>query len=199
MIPVLALDLATVSGWAIDGLNSVCPPRTGTFVMPQVQNRRYGRSMLSFERWLCAFIERERPQLVAYEAPLAPHEQKQQQLVMAGTQPPPPPFVPQRRPMIFTDHIIRILYGLVTITETVADALGCDYTRVTMFDARKHFTGQRTPENPKQVVWDRCRMLGWKIETLDESDAVAVWAYAKAKADRSFRLETGPLFLGAPT
>ena len=89
----------------------------------------------------------------------------------------------------------ELLIGQASMAAVVAASYGLRPVRVASSTARHHFVGHGRPKNPKRAVLERCRVLGWDVPGHDAADACAVWAWAKATHDRSFRLEAAtPLF-----
>lgn len=58
---------------------------------------------------------------------------------------------------------------------------------------RKHFLGHgRMPgQAAKEAVFGRCCKLGWKVENDNESDAAALWDFARAKLTKTSTLPRG--------
>lgn len=171
---VLALDLSKNStGWAVDG-ETVCPPKTGTWRAPSSEPGRIG---LAFQSWLFEACKTWEVELLAYEAP-----------AMGG----------RSKGFVMNAETSLVLIGLAFTVECIAAARGIPPQTAHVQSVRRHFVGQGRPDRPKEVVRERCRLLGWPVNNTDESDAAAVWAWAKAKHDPSFRLEAATPLFGRP-
>ena len=168
---VLGVDLATNTGHAFDG-ESVCPPITGTYRLVSGGENR-GLSLHEYSKWLWHLVGTAKIEFIAFEAPIfggAPsHAEK-----------------------------LMLLIGLAAVTEMVAASRGIRSKAANMQTVRKHFVGTGRPQNPKKVVAERCRLLGWVCADDNQSDACAVWAWAKANYDPSFRLEQAKPLFGRP-
>lgn len=166
---VLALDIATTTGFAVDGDGAA--PRTGTFRVRGGGNA-LGPAGFSFGQWLHNSIQAFEVEAVAFEAPL-----------MGG------------KGVVMNANTSRLLIGLAFMVETVAHGSRMQCFEATVQQVRKHFLGHGRPSNPKQATIVRCRQFGWQVRDHNAADAAALWAYAKATLDPSFRLEsTTPLF-----
>jgi hypothetical protein len=165
---VLALDLATRSGFAVDGPNT-CPPIAGTYTLASKGSAR-GLSFLRFSEWLYEMIGAHDVGLVAYEAPIFGN-------------------VPMNK------NTGTLLIGLGAMCEMMATSRNVAYFSAHIQTVRAHFVGAGRPAKPKEAVMGRCRMLGWDVPDHNAADAAAVWAYTKARFDKGFRLEAAtPLF-----
>lgn len=171
---VLGLDLSkNRTGYAVDGLHGACPPRTGVW-KPYGGGELLGRAGHEFQSWLFRMIGMWNVEMIAYEAPPAGNT--------GGD-------------IIMTFDETMMLFGMAFSVHIICEARKISPPRkVSVQTVRKHFVGHGRPPNPKKVVKQRCRALGWTPANEDESDAAAVWAWAKATLDPAFKLETGPLF-----
>jgi hypothetical protein len=152
---VLALDLATTTGWAYGEPGGI----------PVFGNLRFGSkgsrasSYREFRAWLDAnwtsSKPRMRPALIVYESPMIPS-------LMGG------------KTRIETT---KLLFGFAEHIEEWA------YDRIELREAsvgqvRSHFIGQNLKAKiAKPMVMERCHELGWMCQTTDESDACALWDY----------------------
>ena len=120
-------------------------------------------------------IDMHGPDMIAFEAPM-----------MGG------------KGITMTDDVAYVLIGLAYLTDTIAASYRLRSEKKHVATIRKHFIGQGRAQNPKAAVMERCRILGWEVENHDAADAAAVWAWAKATFDKSFRYETAtPMFARA--
>jgi Holliday junction resolvasome RuvABC endonuclease subunit len=90
----------------------------------------------------------------------------------------------------------RLLLGLAFEIEFLAVAKGIAIIRETdVADVRKHFLGKNPKgEEGKLQVQRQCRTLGWKFDSPDAADALAVWSYACALVAPGTAIATTPLF-----
>ncbi len=169
MNEVLALDVATVTGWAFGSVGTVAPSTSleasAGISDPQPFSgvERIGSKELSdgqffakYESWLQDLIVVNGPDTILYEAPY-----------------------------ISTDKHIktaRRLLGMAAITEKVASQM-----RIKVFEAnnatvRKHFCGKGSAprKDLKRLVQIECDRRGWIYADDNEADALALWDYAKA-------------------
>ena len=175
---IVALDIATVCGWARGGIDSI--PRSGSV--------RFGGANASDNavfagalRWLSGFLEPlPRPGMLVIEALL-------------------PPTVRTKKGA--TNRAVHErLAGLHGIARAVGHLRGIFRIElVTVSDARAHFIGDRTLTRnmAKQAVIERCRALGWmeKDEHDDNAgDALALWSYGRALIKPETALFVSPLF-----
>ena len=178
---VLALDLATNSGYAIgDHLDTGVAPIVGCHRLPKT-GRDYGQFGEAFERWLRSLIEKHSVEFIVYETPILP----------AQTQ----------------IETLRKLYSLGTIAEMVARDLEIIIEETDMQTVRKHFIGvTRAPKDvpqPKRRAWikqrimEKCREFGWNPLNDDEGDALATLHYARIVMNKDYAAATaGPLLTG---
>ena len=163
---IVAADIASATGVAVDREDG--RPRCMTW------HTREGADMwaagLAFADRLDSLLALEKPGLLAIEAPV---------LGNSGGK-------------VFTSEL---LIGLAFMAGVVARARGIRFERVHVQTVRRHLLNQGRPNNPKRAVMERCRLLGWEVRNDNEADAAAVWAFAKASWDGSFRLEAAtPMF-----
>lgn len=180
MTSVLALDLATVCGWAGDGPDPGRPVG-GTFKCPSSDDdlgEAYHALRMSMKRLILAY----KPDRIILEAPL--------------------PVTSQGH--INTGHkdsarTVRKLLGFVAVAEGMAWEAGIDCCEENVQTVRKYFTGSAhsgVPGDPKAGVMGRLRQLGWTVVDDNHGDAVALWTYQKALLDRNWspNMKAGPLF-----
>lgn len=157
---MLALDLATVTGWA-EGVFGEAP-RSGSIRLASAGATRAevlaGAIRFLGERW-----KAWKPHAVIFEAPLAPS-------VMAGKT-----NFSTARTLIALPGIVEalcVLKGIWTVREA------------RVIDVRKFHLGGNPP-GPigKKLVMQRMRDLGHEPQDDNESDALALWYYAAAQSD----------------
>lgn len=157
MVRVLALDIASATGWAADRPSGGDRPVCGTFkVRPEGED--LGPLYADFEEGLEGLIGLHQPTVLAFEAPL----------VFGGD-------TGSKRK---TNHqTVRILFGLAAVAEKVGWQHNLDVYELHIQTVRKHFVGSGRAD--KSEVMARCRLLGWDPPSLDASDACACWDYAR--------------------
>lgn len=173
MVRVLALDVATATGWCTDG-PSGGKPLFGTFRIHH-EGDDLGDAYVEYNQRLRWLIQEHKPDKLIFEAPL-----------------------PRGGKGAFRGDsaaAARKLMGLAAMTEFVGCSLELDVWEVSISEIRRHFVGDGSAD--KEHVWKMCRLLGWNPQTYDESDAGAVWSHGKSLFDRSFSYATTPLFGGA--
>ena len=169
MASVLALDIATTTGFAFGPVGSAAPATAleasagAADPQPLSGTKRIGSKgtpdgdfYAAYERWLMDMISVNSPDMIVYEAPF----------VGSGK------------------HIntAKRLLGLAAITEKIASQKG-----VKIFDAhnatvRKHFCGRGSAprKDLKRMVQEECDRRGWKYSDDNEADALALWDFSKA-------------------
>lgn len=176
MTKILALDLATCTGFALGGRSGVILSGYRRFPSTGDDIGAFGRA---FRDWLVIGLKRHKPDLVVFESPL-----------LTG---------------LTNITTLRKLYGLAFELETVAgDAKlldmnsGIECLEVSNGDWIKHFLGAgNVPpggDARKKAVFRMCGIRGWSPENHDEGDALGILDYAIATGDALFALQATPLF-----
>lgn len=164
----LALDLATVTGWAYGAPGAQPAPTTLELASgdkPSIHTsgsiRLAGQSTDPVRKWIGIrdFLNDQiilnKPKFVVYEAPYVGGKKTNQ-------------------------DVARMLFGLTSQVEVVCydNGIKCFETNITK--VRKYFCGNapRDRKKAKNLVEQRCADLGWHYENDDESDALAVLDYA---------------------
>jgi len=165
----LALDLATVTGWARGAPGEL--PRCGTVRFGEEgasDNAVFAQALT----WAAKYLEPEpRPTSIIIEAMLPP----------------------QARIGKTSRQTRDRLAGLHGIVRAVAYCRGIyDIGTISVLSVRKHFTGSQNAS--KHAVYERCRMLGWQVPDMNASDAAATWHFACAMIDPRLGIEVTPLF-----
>lgn len=151
---VLALDLATTTGWAYGAPGSV--PKCGhiRFAPPGASRAQVYRVFRTWmeDKWN---VRDHQPDLIVYELPMQP-------LHMKG------------KTNIDTS---KLLLGLAEhLEEWSFDVI--ELREATVAQVRSHFLGSNMKSAiAKHETFERCKMIGWPVETTDESDACALWHY----------------------
>lgn len=154
---ILALDVATVTGFAFGKVGSI--PTSGSVRLKSPDDES-GRACRKLGIWLRDQFTLTKPDLVVVEAPLN----------IGG--------------VISNPATISLLHRLVGGVETICGPYGVRCASVNVQTVRRHFIGKGRPPNPKQEVLERCKQLGWIDKTSkdhDRADALALWDYAQAK------------------
>ena len=169
---VLALDLATITGWAYG------PPGKP----PEFGHLRFGKPgttrpviYRAFRQWLEDKwnIRDEQPDLIVYECPAIPSFMHGDTNV-------------ETTKLLFglAEHLEEWSYNVVELREATVSQVRC------------HFIGRNHKAKiAKPMTVEKCRALGWAVETDDEADACALWDYQMSflRPDLAFR--TTPLFV----
>lgn len=182
MTGILALDLATQTGWAFDD-----PARQLDMPMPIYGSARMGDrhadvddKALALFHWIHRKIEELRPQYLIFEAPL----------------------------LTRTDNVdlVQLLFGLAQVAAIVAKMHDVTPYKVIGITAIRIFTGVGKFEGKtrdersrakKRAVIEACRRHGWDPPDHNAADALAVLYFAQSILERG-RVErtAGPLFGG---
>lgn len=156
---VLGLDLSPIVGWAFGRPGDV--PRWGAVVLPK--ERGYGAVCAALEDWLDEFIEVEGPDMISFEAPLAPDQQGSRESCVYNYG---LPFAAQgcshRASLPIVSHSLDTLRGAVI-----------GRTRLT--DAEKRIRPQLTVKTAIVAPW--VLSMGWDIGDPNARDAAVVWSY----------------------
>ena len=152
---ILALDLGAIVG--------VCHGDAGerpTFSSWTLGSGPAGERGMSLARCIASHIGFKRPDVIYVEAP-----QQLAGMLGRGT----------------NMGSLTALYGYDMVAHTTAAMKGIPSKSLDTQQCRKHLLGVRPPKGKgKEMVNDRCKLLGWSPANLDESDAGAVWYLATA-------------------
>jgi ABC-type cobalt transport system substrate-binding protein len=171
MTTVLALDLASISGWAVGEPGR--EPEHGSIRFASVGASHEAVFAGAF-RWAINVITEHQPTLIVWEAPL------------------PTSFSRGRT----TSDVTSLLFGLPAIIGCVAYQLGIyDIRKADTRDVRNHFIG-RNPKRAeaKKLVMSQCRQMGWFVTDDNEADACAVWSYMCSLLNPKLAVRPTPLF-----
>ena len=151
--PLLALDLATRTGWALL-LGPEARVLSGVKQLPK-GGGDLGRFLRTYRDWLTDIMVLHRPLFICSEAPLPPRQQSSNAAAMR-------------------------LLGLSMVTQMVAGDYGARWYSANNQTAKKHFAGSGRAD--KAAMMQQCRVL-WGIEPTDdnEADAIAVLDLALSK------------------
>jgi hypothetical protein len=171
MTVVLALDLASVSGWAVGEPGA----------KPEHGSIRFASKGASHEaifadafKWMTIRCSWWKPGLIVWEAPM------------------PTSFNRGRT----TSHVTTILYGLPAVIGAAAYLKGIyDIRKANTKDVRMHFIGCSPKRaKAKPMVMQQCRAMGWDVADDNEADALATWHYMCALIDPRLAVAPTPLF-----
>lgn len=173
MIEILALDVATTTGWARGPLCG--QPAAGSVCFGAYDasdNAIFGNAL----RWLSELLAPEpRPDLVILEAMLPPEAMKGH-----------------------TSRAVRDrLAGLHGVLRAAAYLRGIYRIEAASVAAvRHHFIGEPTLKRDaaKRATILKCRKLGWACANDNEGDAIALWSFACGQLDPETALRVSPLF-----
>lgn len=169
---LLALDLATSTGWAFaDGKGK---PTHGVYRIPKTDDD-FGEFGCDFRGWLDRTLVELKPDIVAYESPILRNMFKFDPIKKIKIEIPP------------NIRTLRKLYSLPTLAEMGASDRGIDKDHrfeVHMQTARAHFfSPAKTPKKSDAIakaVMEKCRTRGWAPKSDDDADALVILEYARA-------------------
>lgn len=168
---VLALDLASVTGWAYGEPGG--EPKHGTV--------RFASAGASHEAvfakamtWTKLMLPNKGITTVVWEAPMPTSFKRGQSNVNTTT----------------------LLYGLPAVIGAVVYSAGIfDIRKADTRDVRKHFIGCSPKRfEAKRMTMDMCRARGWQVADDNEADALATWDYMVSLIDPKLAHRPTPLF-----
>ena len=167
---VLALDLATVTGWAYGAPGDVPTFGSIRFIKPGGSRAAAYRA---FRAWLEGKwnVRDAQPDLIVYES-------SNVQFMGGKT----------------NIDTIKLLIGLAEHLEEWAHN-NIDLREASVSQVRSHFLGQNMKAAiAKPMTVERCRSLGWNVSNPDEADACALWDYQCCWLDPQVAVRSTPLF-----
>lgn len=171
MKPVLALDLASTTGWAVGEPGQLMAHGTIRFASKGASHEAiFARAF----DWLDDKIRTYDPGLVVWEAPLITS------FLKGNT----------------TNDTTTVLYGLPAVMGLCAYRHGIyDIRKAEARLVRLHFIG----ENPKRSIAKRlvvrqCAAHGWDVADDNEADALATWSYMCALLRPELAFRPTPMF-----
>lgn len=156
---ILALDLATTTGWALGTVHDPAP-LCGS-IQIAAADASLGRLFSNWRDFLHDFLSANPEiRIVVFEAPMDP-------TLMHG----------KRRP-----GTARKLIGLCAVTEELLYTLGrYDVREAQVSAVRCHFIGRNYRRAmAKALTTKRCRQLGWAPQDDNAADALALWDYQRS-------------------
>jgi len=171
---ILALDLASRTGWAL-GEPSDPRPLSGSLRFAR-EGASMGAVFSGCRQWLSRFLAENRDiKLVVFEAPMTPQH-------MSGRTDP---------------SVVRRLMGLCAVVEELCHSLGnFDVREARVSAVRTHFIGSNRHRRAeaKELTIAACRRLGWSPIDDNAADALALWHYQASILDPKLAIQASPLF-----
>jgi hypothetical protein len=175
MTDILALDLATITGWARGRVGET--PTSGSIrfgTREASDGAVFGHAI----GWFSKLLEAQpRPDIIVLESMLPPgakvgHTNSSTRDRLAG--------------------LHAIVRGVAHIRGEGAIELAC----YSVGDIRHHFIGERSLKRAqaKQAILTRCAMLGWQAVDNNAADALAAWSFACSIIDPAQAIKVSPLF-----
>ena len=147
----LALDCSSVVGFALFERPGDKAPSLGSWPLPGTFGSVNGRRFVAFEDFLADFITVTRPDLVAFEAPILPFA---------------------RDLTNSSGDVVRLLVGLATIVELVAERAKCRCVEVAVPTVKVKLAGRRFAAKTEMIVG--AHRLGFVVEDDHQADAIGV-------------------------
>jgi crossover junction endodeoxyribonuclease RuvC len=173
MSDILALDIATTTGWARGRIDETPTAGSMSFGRPGATNNQiFGNAL----KWISQLLEpHPRPDIVIVEAMLPMN-------AMTGE----------------TNRATRDrLGGLHGVIRGVAHlrSIG-EIAQASVGDVRQHFLGTRTLRSSQAKIQtvEQCVRLGWVASDDNAADALALWSYARSMIDPKYALVVSPMF-----
>lgn len=168
---IMALDLASTTGWAVGEPGSAPAHGSNRFASAGASHEAVFAAAL---KWTSAKITDYAPTLIVWESPLPTSMKRGNTNVNTTT----------------------LLYGLPAVIGAVAYLREVyDVRKADTKSVRMHFLG----ENPKRakakpMLMRQCRVMGWEVEDDNEADALATWHYMCSLIEPKLALRPTPLF-----
>ena len=168
---VLALDLASVSGWACGEPGSVPEHGIIRFASPGASHEAVFCGAMN---WMLDMVVKRQIGVVVWEAPLAASFKRGKTTLNTTT----------------------LLYGLPAVVGAVAFHSGIhDLYKADTKAVRLHFIGGNPPRDvAKKLVKYQCGKMGWKVSDDNEADALATWSYMCSLLEPKLAVLPMPLF-----
>ena len=177
MRDILAIDLATTTGWARGSVGDATPSfGTQKFYGGISGKSQDGNAVFAASlKWITETLANNPPDMVIMESLLPPAAMLNQ-----------------------TSRAVRDrLAGLHGVIRAAARRRGIgEISDVGVGDVRQHFIGTRSlkRDEAKKAVIDQCLLLDWRINNDNEADACAIWSFAVSLIDPKQALRVSPLF-----
>ena len=169
-VSIMALDLATTTGWCIGVPGG--KPLYGSVTFSTSSHEATFAKAFAWMTEKCVF---HRPQIVVWENPLATSFKRGKTNVNTTT----------------------LLYGLPAVIGAAAYKRGIyDLRKADTKDVRQHFIGANPKrEIAKKQVIKQCQRLGWDVANDNEADALATWNFMCSLIEPKLAMSPTPLFL----
>lgn len=152
---ILALDLATKTGWAFgDSDGDITHIYSGVQDFSPKRGESKGMRLLHFDRWIYQMLAEYDPKVVIYETP---HHQG--------------------------GHATEVLLGLVGILQKAACEAKIEYASVHSSTLKKFATGSGRASK-EQMKMRAIQRFGRQIEDDNEADALHIWDWARENIAR---------------
>ena len=170
---ILALDLATETGWAFGAPGTT--PRFGSLRFGAVGTGR-AQVYRAFRVWLNNWIVMEQPELVVFESAALP-------MAMQGRT---------------NANTIKMLIGMCEHTEELCHDR-VELREAMASQVRAHFLGSNRfrGAEAKRLTIECCNRLGWPVANHNAADALALWHYQVCCLRPDIAARANPLFGGA--
>ncbi|MEY9179687.1 hypothetical protein [Bradyrhizobium sp. USDA 313] len=168
---VLALDLASRTGWAVGEPGQTPTHGSILFAKPGASHEAIFSKAWG---WMESMLADFGPRTVVWEAPMPTSFSKGRSNINTTT----------------------LLYGLPAIIGGCAYRCGVyDLRKADTRDVRMHFIGCNPKrDRAKALVMGQCRSMGWEIKDDNEADALATWNYMCAILSPRLALSPTPMF-----
>lgn len=168
---VLALDIATTTGWCYGRPRKEPIFGSVRFIKPGGSRAAAYRAFRTWldENWN---VRGDQPDLIVFESPAVP-------MIMHGKT-----NIDTVKMLIgYAEHLEEYCHGKFELREA------------TVAQVRAHFLGSNMKAAiAKPLTMQRCQQLGWNVTTNDEADACALWNYQCSWLDPEVGVRTTPLF-----
>lgn len=168
---VLALDLATITGWAYGEPGSVPVHGTKRFAAPGASHEAIFANAM---HWTKGLLADKHVTTVVWEAPMVTT------FARGNT----------------TSNTTTVLYGLPAVIGAVVYSAGIyDIRKAETKLVRNYFIGSNPKRaKAKSLVMQMCRANGWEVADDNEADALATWDYMCALLEPKLAMRPTPLF-----
>lgn len=166
-----SFDVATVTGWAVGGERDGAPA-FGHWELPRGNDRELNRALGSLYSGVYSICRERHAAIAIIEAPLL-----------------------HIKTSVATSFRLNALAGVARAAAHNADARVdlADVAQVRIY-ALGRGNGHLKRDIAKPLVFQWCRRMGWPVQTEDEADAVAQWAYGMSINYPKWAPRATPLF-----
>lgn len=170
MTNLVALDLATTTGWA-RGTVGKGEPESGSVRLVST-GATHNALAAGAIRWLVEFTQNYKPDMIVIEAPVRKDRWRS------------------------STEANDITTGLIFLARGVLYSRGIFDIRVAQVSAVRNFFIGGNPERKlaKIRTIGTCKALGWQPDDDNAADALALWAYQASLIDPLYGVKLSPLF-----